>query len=66
VGLWLWPSREVGERQIHAQQKNRHDDDKANERVKISCDLYADQRTYQKADDSKGHLTLRHREPPPL
>ena len=58
------PSWEVGERQVHAQQKKRHDDDQANELVKISDDLNDDQDTYQKANDSKGHLTLRHGNPP--
>jgi hypothetical protein len=58
------PSRQVGEHQVYAQQKNRHDDDEANERVKVSCDLYASQDTYKKADASKGNLTLRYRDPP--
>src|SRR5258708_23786308 len=60
------PSWQVGERQVHAQQNNRYDDDQANECVEISCDLYANQDTYQKADDSKDNLTLCHRNSPLL
>jgi len=55
------PSRQVGEHQVHAPQNNPHDDKQANERVKISCDLHANQNTYKKAYESKDNLTLRHR-----
>ncbi len=64
TGAGSCPSWERGERQVHAQQKNSHDDDQANEHVEISGSFHPDQHTSKKAEDSKGHLTLRHRVPP--
>jgi hypothetical protein len=58
-------SWQVGERQVQSQHNYGHNNDQANEHVKISSDFYADEDAYQKADGSKDYLTLRHRIAPP-